>query len=132
MKRFFQTLGKKHKKAPKPPQQPISPGKSSNVAAGSPGSRADQEDDISGTSNCYSVVDPPDPTAKTDNGNTGTSSQIAIQDEASEFQVSNLGIDGTGSEHEFASECLSSVRLRPILIQTASSLQNRRDMGSRS
>ena len=130
MKRFFQTLGKKQKKAPKPPQQPITPGKSSNVAAGSSGSQPDQEDGISGTRNCCSVVDLPNLTAKTDNGSTVASSQIAIQDEASEFQVTHLGIDGTGSEHEFASKYLSSVRLRPVLIQTFSSLQNRRDMGS--
>lgn len=126
MKHFF---GRKRNKTPKSPQQPISPGKSRNIVAGSPGSgsRVDQHDANSGThKGCCCVVDLPSLIAETDNGSTGASSQIALQEGPSEFRVSNLGIDGTGSRYELASKCFSSLRSRPILVQLSGSLQNRR------
>ena len=124
MKHFF---GKKRDKTSKPPRRPFPPDKSSNVAAGSPGYRADQDDGISGRHKCHHIVDLPNLIAEIDNGSTGASSRIAVLDDASGLQVSNLGIGDTGSGHESTGEYFSSLRLRPILIQISCSLQNRRD-----
>ena len=107
MKRFF---GKKRKRTPNPLQQPIPPDKPGEVATDSSGLRADQDDDISGRNHrCY-VIDLPSLIAEKDSVSTGASSQIAIQDGASEFRVSSLGIDDTGSGHELASERFSPLR----------------------
>ena len=84
MKHFF---GKKRDKTPKPPRQPIPPDKSSNVAAGSPGSRADHDDGISGRHNCHYMANLPNMIAEIDNGSTSTSSRIAILDDASGLRV---------------------------------------------
>ena len=126
MKRFF---NKKRKKTPKPPQKPAPVDASSNVAAESSSFQADRDDGVNGRhdgdrlapgAGCHYM------TAET-GGVNSASSRIAIQDGASESRVSSLEIDGTGSRHEFASECFSFVRLRPILIQFSSSLPNRRN-----
>ena len=102
MKRFF---GKKRKRTPNPPQEPISLDEPSDVATGSSGLRADQDDSgISGRNNRRRMVDFPNLTAGTDSVSTGASSRIAIQDGASEFRVSSLEIDGTGSGRELPSE----------------------------
>lgn len=121
------SFGKMHDKTTKPPQQPTSPGKSSNVAAGLSGSPVDQDDGVSGRHNCRHMIDLPNLTAETDNRSTGASSRIAIQDEASEIRVSNPGIDGTGSGQEFASGYFSPLRLKLIPTQASGSPQNRRD-----
>ena len=124
MERFF---GKKRKKAPKPPQQPTPPDTSSKIAAESSSFRADQDDGINGRHDCDHLdlgADFHDLTAET-GGVNSASSRIAIQDGASESQVSSLEIDGTGSRHEFPSEYFSFMRLRQFLIQVSSSLPNR-------
>ena len=72
-------------------------------------------------------IDLPNLTVETDDENIGASSRITIQDGAPGFRVSNLGIDGTRSKQEFASELFFSLRLRPILMQISDSLQSRRD-----
>ena len=125
-------LWKKARKTPKPSQRIISPGKSSNVATGSSGSQAHQDDAVGGGLNCHCMVDCPNLTAEADNGSTYASSRTAIQDKASESLVSSLGVDGAGSRHELASELFSSPRLRPILMQISGSLRNRRDGQYRS
>ena len=127
MKRFF---GKKRKKTPKPPQQPVAPGRSSDVAVGSPGFRAEQDAGINGMHN-FCLLDPgvdlPSLTVEADNGSTGASSRITVQGGAPGFRVSNVGIDGARSRREFAGELFFSLRLGLILMQVSGSLQNRRD-----
>ena len=123
MERFF---GKKRKKAPKPPQQPTPPDTSSKIAAESSSFRADQDDGINGRHDYDHLdlgTDFHDLIAGT-GGVNSASSRIAIHG-ASESQVSNLEIDGTGSSHEFPSEYFSFMRLRQTLIQVSSSLPNR-------
>ena len=122
MERFFD---KKRKKTPKQPQKPAPANTSSNVAAESSSFRAGQDDGINGGHD-YDRGRFDDLTAETGSMNN-TSSPIAIQGGVSEPRVSSLEIDGTGSRHEFASECFSFMRLRPILIQTSGSLPNRRN-----
>ena len=122
MKRFF---GKKREKTPKYPQQPISPSKSSNVAPGSPGFRAKQDDDINGKHNrCRLgpwVSFHGDLTAEA--GNRGnSSSRTATQNKSPEFRVSCLEIDGkAGYARELASEFLP-LRLGQLLMQVSRSL----------
>ena len=104
MKRFS---GKKREKTPEPHQKPAPPDTFTNVAPESSGFRADRDDGVNGRHD-GDCLDPGvgfhDPTAEIGSMNSA-SSRIAIRVGASESRVSSLEIDGTGSRHEFASEC---------------------------
>ena len=113
MKHLFKKL--KRGKSPKPPQQPILPGKPVDIAAGPPDFRTELDDNSDGERSLSSQVpevDSPDKAILLDEGGR-TGPRISPQDgmdanqqlPASGARISNVAIGGTGCGSLLTGKC---------------------------
>ena len=119
MKHLFKKL--KRRNSPKPPQQPILPGRPVDISAGPPESRTELDDNSDGRPSLSSQVlevDSPDPAILPDEGGR-IGPRILFQDEvdanqqlpASEgAQTSDVAIGGDGCRSLLAGVCFRSLR----------------------